>query len=65
VQTAPGAAAATANELRLAWRARSPPLPGSLAAIAVSLAADALLVVIGEAVFPSTKGYSHFRFTDR
>jgi hypothetical protein len=29
-----------------------------------SLAADALLVTIGEAVFPSTKGYGHFRFSD-
>ena len=29
-----------------------------------SLAADALLVVIGEAVFPSTKGYAHFQFPD-
>ncbi len=27
-----------------------------------SLAADALLVVIGQAVFPSTKGYVHFQF---
>ena len=29
-----------------------------------SLAADAALVAIGEAVFPSTKGYVHFRFSD-
>jgi Family of unknown function (DUF6069) len=29
-----------------------------------SLAADAVLVVIGEAVFPSTKGYTHFQFSD-
>jgi hypothetical protein len=29
-----------------------------------SLAADAALVAIGEAVFPSTKGYGHFRFSD-
>jgi len=29
-----------------------------------SLAADALLVVIGQAVFPSTKGYAHFQFSD-
>jgi hypothetical protein len=29
-----------------------------------SLAADAVLVVIGQAVFPSTKGYSHFQFSD-
>jgi len=29
-----------------------------------SLAADAALVAVGEAVFPSTKGYGHFRFSD-
>jgi hypothetical protein len=32
--------------------------------IAGSLAADALLVAIGTAVFPSTKGYVHFQFHD-
>lgn len=45
------------------------PRPGPwAAALAVSvvgsLLADALLVVIGEAVFPSTKGYDHFQFGD-
>jgi hypothetical protein len=34
------------------------------ASVAGSLAADAILVVIGEAVFPSTKGYGHFQFSD-
>lgn len=29
-----------------------------------SLAADALLVVIGQAMFPSTQGYVHFQFPD-
>lgn len=29
-----------------------------------SLAVDAALVAIGEAVFPSTKGYAHFQFSD-
>ncbi len=29
-----------------------------------SLLVDALLVVIGQAVFPSTKGYVHFQFHD-
>lgn len=29
-----------------------------------SLAADAALVAIGKAVFPSTKGYVHFQFSD-
>jgi hypothetical protein len=36
----------------------------TVAAVAGSLAADALLVVIGQAVFPSTKGYVHFQFSD-
>jgi hypothetical protein len=35
-----------------------------LAAIVGSLLADATLVVIGERVFPSTKGYGHFQFSD-
>jgi hypothetical protein len=29
-----------------------------------SLATDAVLVTIGQAVFPSTKGYGHFQFSD-
>ena len=29
-----------------------------------SLAVDAVLVAIGEALFPSTKGYGHFQFGD-
>jgi len=33
-------------------------------AIAGSLLADAVLVVIAQAVFPSTKGYVHFQFSD-
>lgn len=46
-----------------------PPVPVRMvlvtaASIIGSLLADALLVVIGEAVFPSTKGYVHFRFSD-
>jgi hypothetical protein len=32
--------------------------------VAGSLAVDALLVVVGEALFPSTKGYQHFQFSD-
>ena len=32
--------------------------------VAGSLAADALLVVAGTAIFPSTKGYVHFQFSD-
>lgn len=33
-------------------------------AVAASLLADAALVAIGTAVFPSTHGYVHFRFAD-
>ena len=36
----------------------------TVASVAGSLAADAILVVIGEAIFPSTKGYVHFQFSD-
>ena len=47
---------------------RQPAVSRVVAALAVSvagsLAADALLVVIGTAVFPSTRGYGHFQFSD-
>ncbi len=33
-------------------------------AVGGSLLADALLVVLGQAVFPGTRGYPHFRFGD-
>jgi hypothetical protein len=36
----------------------------TLLSVGLSLAADALLVVIGISIFPSTKGYAHFRFGD-
>jgi hypothetical protein len=36
----------------------------TLVSIAGSLIADAILVVIAQAVFPSTKGYVHFQFAD-
>ena len=36
----------------------------TVASLVGSLLADALLVVIAQAVFPSTKGYSHFQFAD-
>ncbi len=36
----------------------------TVVSIAGSLLADALLVVITQALFPSTKGYSHFQFAD-
>lgn len=46
-----------------------PPRPGAVVvatvvSLAGSLAADAVLVAIGTAVFPSTKGYVHFAFGD-
>jgi hypothetical protein len=43
-----------------AWRV----LLATLASIAGSLAVDAILVVIGTTVFPSTKGFVHFQFSD-
>jgi hypothetical protein len=36
----------------------------TVASLAGSLLADALLVVIAQAVFPGIKGYSHFQFAD-
>ena len=39
-------------------------LLATVAAIAGSLLADALLVVIAQAVFPSTRGYAHFQLAD-
>jgi len=36
----------------------------TVVSIVGSLLADALLVVIAQAVFPSTKGYAHFQFHD-
>jgi hypothetical protein len=39
-------------------------LLATVASIVGALAADAILVVIGEAIFPGTKGYVHFRFSD-
>jgi len=36
----------------------------TVAAIIGSVAADAVVVAIGEAVFPATKGYAHFQFAD-
>jgi hypothetical protein len=47
---------------------RQPDTISVLAAVVISiggsLAADALLVAIGQAVFPSTRGYVHFQFPD-
>jgi hypothetical protein len=49
--------------------AHRPPKAAALAvatvlSVGLSLAADALLVALGKAVFPSTSGYVHFRFGD-
>jgi Family of unknown function (DUF6069) len=43
-----------------AWRL----LLATVASVAGSLGADAILVAIGTSVFPSTKGYVHFQFSD-
>lgn len=60
--------AASLVRLDFAPQHRQPPagrvLLATVASIAGSLAADAVLVVIGEALFPGTKGYVHFRFSD-
>jgi hypothetical protein len=39
-------------------------LVATVASLVGSLAADAILVVIGTAIFPATQGYVHFRFSD-
>lgn len=39
-------------------------LAATVASLAGSLAVDAILVVIGTAIFPATKGYVHFTFSD-
>src|SRR4051812_48267076 len=39
-------------------------LLATILAVAGSLAVDAILVVIGQALFPSTRGYAHFQFAD-
>ena len=36
----------------------------TILAVALSLAADALLVAVATRVFPATKGYPHFQFAD-
>ena len=39
-------------------------LLATVASVAGSLAADAILVAAGKAVFPSIKGFAHFQFSD-
>lgn len=36
----------------------------TIASLAGSLAADAIVVILSEAIFPATRGYQHFRFSD-
>ena len=49
-------------------RHRQPPtgllVTAAVLSLAGSLGADALLVAISERVFPSTRGYGHFQFSD-
>ncbi len=54
IDLAPGKPQPTAGRLLLA----------TLAAVAGSLLADALLIAIGTAVWPATRGYPHFQFGD-
>jgi Family of unknown function (DUF6069) len=48
------------HEQPSAWRI----LFATAASIAGSLAADAILVAAGTTIFPSTRGYVHFQFSD-
>jgi hypothetical protein len=43
-----------------AWRV----VLAAVAAIVASVLADAVVVALGELIFPATKGYSHFQFAD-
>jgi hypothetical protein len=57
------------QRFRIDFRPKTPPttssvVVASIVAIVGSLAADALLVSVGVAIFPSTRGYSHFQFSD-
>jgi len=39
-------------------------LVATISSLVLCLASDAILVSIGKAVFPATKGYGHFQFSD-
>ncbi len=43
-----------------AWRV----VLAAVASVVGSLVADAIVVAVGEAIFPATKGYVHFRLSD-
>jgi hypothetical protein len=67
-QTSPIDQVMTLARIDLAPKHRQPSpvrwVLASVLSVAGSLAADAVLVAIGTAVFPSTKGYVHFEFHD-
>ena len=57
------------RRFRIDFNPKTPPswaavLVATVVAIAGSLAADAVLVRVGVAVFPKTRGYAHFQFAD-
>ena len=57
------------RRFRVDFNPKTPPpmmavVVATLVALVGSLAVDALLVKIGVAVYPKTRGYSHFRFSD-
>jgi hypothetical protein len=74
VQQAVTLSSPVAQRLFKAGRVDFAPLPGqpppsrlvvaTLLSVAGSLGLDAALVALGEAVFPATSGFSHFRFYD-
>jgi hypothetical protein len=53
-------------DLRGSWSGPSPVrlVLATVLSIGLSLAADALLVIVGTHLYPSTKGYGHFAFGD-
>jgi Family of unknown function (DUF6069) len=70
MNTTPGALKQMMSMARLDFAPghRQPSMPrvllASLASVIGSLIADAVIVAIGEALMPGTKGYAHFRFAD-
>jgi hypothetical protein len=57
------------RRFRVDFNPKTPPnivsvLVATVVAIVGSLAADALLVSVGVSVYPKTRGYSHFQFSD-
>ena len=57
------------RRLRIDFNPKTPPplaavVVATVVAVVGSLAADAILVKLGVALFPATKGYAHFQFGD-